>query len=218
MIKSQMTLGLHFSSRTVGTVVVRTPSIWIERHIEITRASAENLPLAVESILKEAEIPLSGLSEIGVVVGPGALTPLRLSVATAQTMGLVAHVPVVGICGFEVILRDGWRLIQIVVLEGRPGRCLIRGYVQVGDEFKPLFKQVEKHVDHTVRLVNRFNARVGVVTSAVWVFDRLHSECPGADVRYVDRTGSALVALLDSQRAGLDVATPLRINYGYAPV
>ncbi len=213
-----MTLGLHFSNRTVGTIVVRTPRGWIERDIEVTRASAENLPLAVASLLETAEITALSLDIIGVVVGPGALTPLRLSVATAQTIGLVAQVPVIGINGFEVLLIDGWRGTQIVVLEGRPGRCLIRGYVQVGDEFRPLFNQLEKDIDQTVRMINRFDARVGVVTAAGWIFDRLDAECKGADIRKTDRTAGALVALLDKRKRELGPKMPVRINYGYAPV
>lgn len=64
-----------------------------------------DLPVAVESFLTELNIKFSDLSAIGIVVGPGSFTGIRLGIAYAKGLSIGLNIPVVPINAFEIYLE-----------------------------------------------------------------------------------------------------------------
>ena len=64
---------------------------------EIGRGHAEVLMELIGHAMKNAAISFDMLGRIGVVVGPGSFTGIRVGVATARGFGLALNLPVVGI-------------------------------------------------------------------------------------------------------------------------
>lgn len=62
------------------------------------------LPAAAESFLNECGAKWSDLNAIGVVVGPGSFTGIRMGIAYAKGLALGLNIPVVGINAFELYL------------------------------------------------------------------------------------------------------------------
>ena len=62
------------------------------------------LPAAAESFLTECGAKWSDITEIGVIVGPGSFTGIRMGIAYAKGLALGLGVPVVGINAFELYL------------------------------------------------------------------------------------------------------------------
>jgi len=62
------------------------------------------LPAECEKFLQECGAAWSDLSAIGVIVGPGSFTGVRLGIAYAKGLGLGLNIPVVGINAFEMYL------------------------------------------------------------------------------------------------------------------
>lgn len=62
------------------------------------------LPAVAESFLTECGAKWSDLTAIGVVVGPGSFTGIRMGIAYAKGLGLGLNIPVVGINAFELYL------------------------------------------------------------------------------------------------------------------
>jgi hypothetical protein len=217
MIPSLMFLGLHFSNRTMGTIVVASADIYIERKIELSRKNSENIPLFVRDLFNSIGQPMTSIELIGVVVGPGALTPLRLSVATAQTFGLVLNVPVIELSAFEVHLIANWALTQVVVLEGRGTRCLVRGFSCAREKNVPLFGYIEQDISDVIRFIHRFNVPIGVVTNTQRIADQLCQACPSVDIRYTEHTGHSMIALI-KQYQWVSPRSNLGVDYAYSPV
>lgn len=67
---------------------------------ELGTAHNEVLFRLITDVLAEAEVRASSLSGIGVTVGPGMFTSLRVGIATAKALALVQNVPVAGIDTF----------------------------------------------------------------------------------------------------------------------
>jgi tRNA threonylcarbamoyl adenosine modification protein YeaZ len=63
----------------------------------------EQLAPLVEQALREAGLVRQDLTAIGVGVGPGPFTGLRVGLVTARTLGLVLEVPVYGVCTLDVL-------------------------------------------------------------------------------------------------------------------
>lgn len=64
------------------------------------------LPTAVIDFMKQNNVQMSDLTAIGVVVGPGSFTGIRMGIAYAKGLGLGLNIPVVGINLFELYLYE----------------------------------------------------------------------------------------------------------------
>ena len=64
------------------------------------------LPVAVMDLLKTNNVSMSDLNAIGVVVGSGSFTGIRMGIAYAKGLGIGLNIPVVPINAFELYLYD----------------------------------------------------------------------------------------------------------------
>lgn len=79
---------------------------------------AEQLAPAVQYLCEELGVELSQLACIGVGIGPGLFTGLRVGVTTAKVMAQALRVPVIGIPSLDLVayrLRHTTRLIAAVL-------------------------------------------------------------------------------------------------------
>jgi tRNA threonylcarbamoyladenosine biosynthesis protein TsaB len=63
----------------------------------------EQLAALIEQALHQAGIARQDLSAIGVGVGPGPFTGLRVGLVTARTLAYVLEIPVYGVCSLDVL-------------------------------------------------------------------------------------------------------------------
>lgn len=69
----------------------------------MVRGQSEALVPMIDSVMREAGATFGILSGVGVTIGPGAFTGLRIALATARAIGLAAQRPVIGVSTFEAI-------------------------------------------------------------------------------------------------------------------
>lgn len=74
------------------------------KHIDAEKQSIA-LPDQAEKFLAECGAQWSDLTAIGVVVGPGSFTGIRLGIAYAKGLALGLNIPVVPVNVFEIYLR-----------------------------------------------------------------------------------------------------------------
>lgn len=67
----------------------------------MTRGQAERLMLLLEEMLAEANVTYQDLSAIGVGVGPGNFTGIRIAVSAARGLALGLNIPAVGVSSCE---------------------------------------------------------------------------------------------------------------------
>ena len=64
------------------------------------------LPTAVDDFMKRENAKMSDLKAIGVVVGPGSFTGIRMGIAYAKGLSIGLNIPVVGVNLFELYLYE----------------------------------------------------------------------------------------------------------------
>jgi tRNA threonylcarbamoyl adenosine modification protein YeaZ len=70
---------------------------------ELPQQHGEQLAPLIVAALSEARIVRQDLTALGVGVGPGPFTGLRVGLVTARTLGFVLEIPVYGVCGLDVL-------------------------------------------------------------------------------------------------------------------
>ena len=70
---------------------------------EMQRGQAEHLPIMLERLLSDSGIHWNDISVIGVGVGPGNFTGIRISVALARGLALGLRIPAVGVTSFDAM-------------------------------------------------------------------------------------------------------------------
>jgi tRNA threonylcarbamoyladenosine biosynthesis protein TsaB len=70
---------------------------------ELPLKHGEQLAPLIERALRDTRLVRQDLTAIGVGVGPGPFTGLRVGLVTARTLGFVLDVPVYGVCTLDVL-------------------------------------------------------------------------------------------------------------------
>lgn len=118
-------LGFDTSMARCSAAVWRDGRVLAEREAEIARGHAEALMPMVSAVMDEAGVAFSGLTRIGVTVGPGSFTGLRIGLAAARGLALGSGVPAFGVSTLQAIAKGaapeaGGRDIFVVLDTGRP--------------------------------------------------------------------------------------------------
>lgn len=74
-------------------------------HIDAEK-QAITLPSSVENFLQENNTTWSDLTAIGIVVGPGSFTGIRLGIAYAKGLSIGLNIPIIPINAFELYLAQ----------------------------------------------------------------------------------------------------------------
>ena len=64
------------------------------------------LPVAVMDLLKTNNVSMSDLTAVGVVVGPGSFTGIRMGIAYAKGLGIGLNIPVIPVNAFELYMFE----------------------------------------------------------------------------------------------------------------
>lgn len=101
MHNGPLVLGFDTSAAHCAAALLRGDQLLAERFEERARGQAERLIPMLEEILAEAGHRWSDLDALGVGVGPGNFTGIRIAVSAARGLALGLNVPAVGVSGFD---------------------------------------------------------------------------------------------------------------------
>jgi tRNA threonylcarbamoyladenosine biosynthesis protein TsaB len=113
-----MVLGLDSAAGACSAALWRDGGVVARRLELMARGHAEALMPMAAAVMAEAGAGFSSLDAIGVTVGPGAFTGVRIGLAAARGLALAADVPAVGVTTFEA-------LAAAVPAAERAGRSLL---------------------------------------------------------------------------------------------
>ncbi|KQI69322.1 hypothetical protein AN189_05605 [Loktanella sp. 3ANDIMAR09] len=114
-----------------------TPSGITTRTDAMSKGQAEHLMPMLDEMLRDAGLDWSGLDAIGVGIGPGNFTGIRIAVAAARGLSLALNIPAIGVSSLEA-QAEGLAGPVISVLDARSGRYYAQffdGTIQGTPEF-----------------------------------------------------------------------------------
>ncbi len=159
-------LGIETSTTMASVALVEHGKVLLERAHTRPKQSAERLLPLIAELLSEAGWERSSLGRIGVSVGPGSFTGLRVGIACAQGLSLGLGIPLVGVGSLRVMARavpESLPGVRCAVLDARRAEVFVGAYVagpRAAETLAPLALPVETAHE---TLVARLSAPV------VWV-------------------------------------------------
>jgi tRNA threonylcarbamoyl adenosine modification protein YeaZ len=92
-----MILGFDTSGPWVGTALFRDGDVPAAHYVDMAKGQAEALMPMIEDTLADANAKLTDLTAIGVGIGPGNFTGIRISVSAARGLALALDIPAIGV-------------------------------------------------------------------------------------------------------------------------
>lgn len=98
---------------------------------EMSKGQAEHLMPMLSQLLSDNGITWSDLTAIGVGIGPGNFTGIRIAVSAARGLALALNIPSVGVDGFEVLAYNSPRPVTVRIAAPR-GQAYVRTLTETG--------------------------------------------------------------------------------------
>jgi tRNA threonylcarbamoyladenosine biosynthesis protein TsaB len=96
-------LGLETSTARSSVALVDQEHVLASASLGVPRRHGEFLGPAIRFCLEQSGQSVERVTGVVVGTGPGLYTGLRVGIATAQTFAAARHLPVVGLCGLDVL-------------------------------------------------------------------------------------------------------------------
>lgn len=114
-VPAPLALGFDTSAAHCAAALLRGDRLLASRHEDMGRGQAERLFPLLEELLVEAGCTWRDLSVIGVGIGPGNFTGIRVAVAAARGLALSLGVPAIGISATEAAAFGQPRPCRVVL-------------------------------------------------------------------------------------------------------
>ncbi|KFI33581.1 peptidase M22 [Haematobacter missouriensis] len=111
-------LAFDTSAAHCAAALLSGDRLLVSRQEDMEKGQAERLMPLLEELLAEAQAGWRDLSALGVGVGPGNFTGIRIAVAAARGLALSLGLPAIGVSRFEA-LAVGTRRPVLVSLDAR---------------------------------------------------------------------------------------------------
>jgi len=96
-------LGLDSAQAACSVALSRAGKAPVTRYAEGAKNHAEILLPMVGEVLDEAGCAIGDLDGLGVTIGPGTFSGVRIALAAARGLALVANLPVIGVTSLEAV-------------------------------------------------------------------------------------------------------------------
>ena len=108
-------LGFDTSAAHCAAALLRGDAVLAQASEEMTRGQAERLFPMIEEVLGRSGLAWRDLDVIGVGIGPGNFTGIRIAVAAARGLALSLGIPAVGVTATEAAALGAARPCRVVL-------------------------------------------------------------------------------------------------------
>jgi tRNA threonylcarbamoyladenosine biosynthesis protein TsaB len=127
-----LVLGFDTSAGHCAVALLSGGEVIAAQHVAMTKGQAEALMPMIEATLSDAHADLNDLTAIGVGIGPGNFTGVRISVSAARGLALALGIPAVGVSALEA-LREGHDCPALCSVDARRDQLYLQRFAPGAD-------------------------------------------------------------------------------------
>jgi tRNA threonylcarbamoyladenosine biosynthesis protein TsaB len=140
-------LAFDTSAQVTSLAICQGPRVLIEQHLPADNRHAETLLPSLKDMLQEVQLTLEQLDVIGVGVGPGSFTGVRVGVATAKGLGLSLQKPVIPVISLDALAHEAQQRSRApriaACLDAFKGELFCAVYTRGSREIEPFHARPE---------------------------------------------------------------------------
>ncbi|MEN6409344.1 MAG: tRNA (adenosine(37)-N6)-threonylcarbamoyltransferase complex dimerization subunit type 1 TsaB [Anaerolineaceae bacterium] len=125
-----MLLAVDCSTRWVGLAIYDGAQVLSEMVWQSQNHHTVEISPALETLFRHSGVQRTDLTALGVALGPGSFTSLRIGLALAKGMSLALHIPIIGIPTLDIVVaaQPFQDLPLAAVLHAGRGRLAVGWY------------------------------------------------------------------------------------------
>lgn len=129
-----LVMGLDTALQRCSVAILRGDEVLADESVGMERGHAERLAPMAASALAKAGVSIGDLGRVGVVVGPGGFTGVRVALSFARGLGVGTGIPVVGVTSLAALAAPFWSAGLVAsVIDARRGQVYAGLYDQGGE-------------------------------------------------------------------------------------
>ena len=181
-------LGIDTSSSSLSVAVMDNDLLKGEFTLNHKLTHSEQMMPLLDSLLSHLELKMSDIDLIGVSVGPGSFTGIRIGVAAANAMAMALDIPVVGISSLEAMAYTAGETAYTIVstFDAQRDRFYFNAYRFEDSELKALEAEDVLEKEDLIKKLESYD-KVLLLGDAVFINEELPLNVKKAKraVRYV---------------------------------
>ena len=156
------------TSTPACSVALQVDGRLVSRYSEEPRSHTQLVMSMVDEVLIEAQVKIDQVDVIGVTVGPGSFTGLRIGFASVQGLAFAADIPVVAISSLQAIVATYRRIaeadsdsIVLPLIDARMGEFNCAVYqLQSEPEMRVLAPDQLLSTEHMMALIDEYPSAI----------------------------------------------------------
>ena len=214
-------LGIDTSSSSLSVAVMDDDLLKGEFTLNHKLTHSEQMMPLLDSLLSHLELKMSDIDLIGVSVGPGSFTGIRIGVAAANAMAMALDIPVVGISSLEAMAYTAGETAYTIVstFDAQRDRFYFNAYRFENSELKALEAEDVLEKKDLIKKLESYD-KVLLLGDAVFLNDELPLNVKKAKraVRYVRASSVCELAHRDYLLRKTGFAVPVYLRKSQAEI
>lgn len=214
-------LGIDTSSSSLSVAVMDDDLLKGEFTLNHKLTHSEQMMPLLDSLLSHLELKMSDIDLIGVSVGPGSFTGIRIGVAAANAMAMGLDIPVVGISSLEAMAYTAGETAYTIVstFDAQRDRFYFNAYKFENSELKALEAEDVLEKEDLIKKLESYD-KVLLLGDAVFINEELPLNVKKAKraVRYVRASSVCELAHRDYLLGKTGFAVPVYLRKSQAEI
>ena len=214
-------LGIDTSSSSLSVAVMDDDLLKGEFTLNHKLTHSEQMMPLLDSLLSQLELKMSDIDLIGVSVGPGSFTGIRIGVAAANAMAMALDIPVVGISSLEAMAYTAGETAYTIVstFDAQRDRFYFNAYRFENSELKALEAEDVLEKEDLIKKLESYD-KVLLLGDAVFINEELPLNVKKAKraVRYVRASSVCELAHRDYLLGKTGFAVPVYLRKSQAEI
>ena len=214
-------LGIDTSSSSLSVAVMDDDLLKGEFTLNHKLTHSEQMMPLLDSLLSHLELKMSDIDLIGVSVGPGSFTGIRIGVAAANAMAMALDIPVVGISSLEAMAYTAGETAYTIVstFDAQRDRFYFNAYKFENSELKALEAEDVLEKEDLIKKLESYD-KVLLLGDAVFINEELPLNVKKAKraVRYVRASSVCELAHRDYLFGKTGFAVPVYLRKSQAEI
>ena len=214
-------LGIDTSSSSLSVAVMDDDLLKGEFTLNHKLTHSEQMMPLLDSLLSNLELKMSDIDLIGVSVGPGSFTGIRIGVAAANAMAMALDIPVVGISSLEAMAYTAGETAYTIVstFDAQRDRFYFNAYRFENSELKALEAEDVLEKEDLIKKLESYD-KVLLLGDAVFINEELPLNVKKAKraVRYVRASSVCELAHRDYLLGKTGFAVPVYLRKSQAEI